>query len=95
MIFSFVALILRGLDALTTEETLVTALNKVSAVQIKNIRVIRDEATGTSRGYAVVELCSITESSQLLELLQQQQQPFEVDGKGVIAAYSKNTFSTM
>jgi len=87
-------LIFRGLDALTIEENMIGALSKVTALAVKNIQVIRDELTGTSRGYGFVEMSSIQDSSNLLETLHNLQ-PFEVDGKAIIVSYAKNTFSTV
>ena len=56
------ALIFRGLDALTTEENIVTAIHKVAPVVAKNIRIIRDELTQTSKGYGFAEMASIAVS---------------------------------
>ena len=39
----FVALILRGLDALTSEISLKAALSRVTMLPLKNLHVIRDE----------------------------------------------------
>ena len=88
------ALILRGLDALTTEETIVAALGKVTALTVKNMKVIRDEVTNTSRSFGFIEMNSIQDSTSLLETINRLQ-PFEVDGKAVLVSYAKNTFSTV
>lgn len=88
----FTALVLRGLDALTTEDSVITALSQVSYSTVKNIRVIRDEATNTSRGYGFMELNSVAEATKLLDQLARN--PLEVDGKQLLVAYAKNTFST-
>lgn len=89
------ALIFRGLDALTTEENIITALSKLSGIPVKNAKVLRDELTGTSRGFGFTEFNTLAESSQMLELLQNLPTPFEVDGKAIIVSYAKNTFSTV
>ena len=57
--FILTALIFRGLDALTTEETITAAVARLSQIALKNCKVIRDEATGTSKGFCFVELNSI------------------------------------
>lgn len=88
-------LIFRGLDALTTEETLSQALSQQTSLTAKNIKIIRDELTNTSRGYGFAEMSSILESAQVLEHLQQMNPPFEVDGKLILVAFAKNTFSTV
>ena len=43
------ALILRGLDALTTEETIVAALAKVTAHTVKNMKVVVVVAAATQQ----------------------------------------------
>ncbi|KAL5014288.1 hypothetical protein ScPMuIL_008558 [Solemya velum] len=89
-------LIFQGLDALTTEDTLAAAVYGVSALtELKNLKIIRDEITNTSRGYGFVELNSVMESTQLLETMNSLCPPFEVDGKQIIISFAKNTFSTV
>lgn len=88
-------MIFRGLDALTTEENIITAIHKTALVVLKNIRVIRDALTQTSRGYAFVEMGSIGDSSKLMDSISKLHGPFEVDGKAIIVNYAKNTFTTV
>lgn len=88
-------LIFRGLDALTTEDNLIMALTNVTSAGLKNIRIIRDELTNTSRGYGFVEMNTVMESTQLLETITQLHPPFEVDGKQILVSFAKNTFSTV
>lgn len=83
------------MDALTTEDNILAALSKVSALTVKNIKVIRDDLTGTSRGYGFVEMASLQQSTQLLETLHKLNHPLEVDGKAVLVSFAKNTFSTV
>ena len=92
--FYLLALILRGLDALTTEDNIKAALALVSSVAIKNAQVVRDTLTGTSHGYAFIELSSLADSTLMLRTIKDLQTPFEVDGKAIIVAFAKNTFST-
>ncbi|BFZ10470.1 hypothetical protein BsWGS_13509 [Bradybaena similaris] len=90
-------LIFRGLDALTTEETLVAALSQACAplpiAPIKNIIIIRD-TLGTSRGFGFVEFHSVSASTHMLETLSKLEPPLEVDGKQLVIYYAKNTFNT-
>ncbi|XP_013415990.1 RNA-binding protein 5-like [Lingula anatina] len=88
-------LIFRGLDALTTEESIMAALVKVTALTVKNCRVMRDSLTNTSQGYAFIEMNLAAEASQLLESLGRLNPPLEIDGKQVLMSYSKNTFTTV
>ena len=71
------------------------ALTKVSAIPVKNIKIIKDSLTGTSRGYGVAEFNSIQEATQVQQTMQNLDGPFEVDGKALIVSYAKNTFTTM
>ena len=84
----------RGLDASTTEENLLRALNNVAQLTCKNIQVIRDQASQASHGYAFVELSSVAESVNVLETLKSLNPQLEVDGKQVLVSFAKNTFST-
>lgn len=88
-------LIFRGLDALTTEENILTALMRVTALPTKNVRVMKDILTNTSKGYAFVEMNSLQESQQLLDTIHNLMFPFEIDGKAVVVSYAKNTFTTV
>jgi len=85
-------LIFRGLDALTVEEKIREALTMMGG-NVKNISVIRDDATQTSRGFAFAEFGSVLESSQILARIKDAA-CFEVDGKVVLSDYAKNTFTT-
>ncbi len=85
----------RGLDALTTEDNIIAALAQITSLKVKNIKVLRDELTGTSRGFGFGEMASIHESTQLLDIIKGMSGPLEVDGKGVMVSYAKNTFSTV
>jgi len=90
----FAALILRGLDGLTTEDSIVAAFARLTSMPLKNIRVVRDRLTGTSSGFAFAELHSLKESQDLLQYLESLPTPLEVDGKALIVNYAKNTFTT-
>ncbi|XP_050414738.1 uncharacterized protein LOC126828793 isoform X4 [Patella vulgata] len=89
-------LVFRGLDALTTEETLLQTISKHTLLPIKNVCIMRDKATSTSRGYGFAEMNSVSDSSALLEVLTAPTKPpFEVDGKQILVAFAKNTFTTV
>ncbi|XP_074646992.1 RNA-binding protein 5-like [Tubulanus polymorphus] len=86
-------LILRGLDALTTEDNICTALAKYTHNSPKNLTIVKDSAS-VSKGFAFMELTSIQEASQLMELWSSSLNPLEVDGKAVMVNYAKNTYKT-
>lgn len=89
------ALLLRGLDALTNELSILEMLGTITALTIKNINVVRNHRTGISRGYAFVEMNSAEDGYKLLETIGRLQSPLEVDGKAILATYAKNTYSTL
>ena len=88
------ALLFRGLDALTTEENLLRALNAVTQHTCKNVQVIRDATSQMSAGYAFVEFSSVAESMNILDLIKALKPGFEVDGKQILVSFAKNTFNT-
>jgi len=89
------ALLLRGLDALTVESSILQALSDISSIPLKSVCVMRNPVTGLSLGYAFVELNSLRDSSALLDIVSQLPYPVDVDGKAVMISYSCNTFSTV
>lgn len=93
-VYTYAALILRGLDGLTMEENIATAFASLTSMPLKNVRVVRDRLTGASSGFAFVELHSLKESQDLLQYLERLPTPLEVDGKALIMNYAKNTFTT-
>ncbi|UJR26617.1 hypothetical protein I4U23_007936 [Adineta vaga] len=98
--FSFVGLnpcntlVLRGLDILTTKETIEAKLIELTLIQMKNTAIVKDNYTGVSRGFAFVEYNSIHESVLVYEKLQTTTPGVEIEGKAVIAHFSKNNFAT-
>jgi hypothetical protein len=89
----FEALILRGLDALTTDETIRRYVLELQPdLTIKNIHIAREPGTNVASGYTFIEMGSILDANILLERLQ----PYvELDGKYVSVNYSKNNYSTV
>ncbi|XP_065179416.1 RNA-binding protein 5-like isoform X2 [Sycon ciliatum] len=82
-------LIFRGLDALSTELTVTEAVRAHTALPIKDVRLIKDRLTNTSRGFCFVELNSIAEANQLLESLQYLDPPFAIDGRSIIIGFAR------
>lgn len=83
-------LILKGLDTITHDETIRKALVEITALPIYDVRLIRDKLTSTSRGFCFVELGSIEEASQLLEIISNMQPHFTIDDRIVTASYAKH-----
>jgi RNA recognition motif-containing protein len=52
-------LVLRGLDILTSKETIESKLIELTLVYMKNCAIVKDNYTGVSRGFAFVEYNSI------------------------------------
>ncbi|CAF0730861.1 unnamed protein product [Didymodactylos carnosus] len=87
-------LVLRGLDALTSKEAVETKIFELTNIPVKNSCVAKDSVTGVSRGFAFIEFNSIQDSTTVFDKLQATNPSIELDGKLVMAHYSKNTFST-
>jgi len=89
------ALLLRGLDAMTSESGIMHAFSQVSSIPLKSVCVMRSPDTRLSLGHAFVELHSLRDSGALLDIVTRLPYPLEIDGKAVITAYARNTFSTV
>lgn len=60
------ALLLRGLDVLSTEESVLQGIQHAgSDLPIRSVRIGRDPLTNTSRGVCYIELNSVLDSMQL------------------------------
>ena len=92
--FLFQALILRGLDALSADETIRLAISTLTNVYPKNVHIAKDSLTSISSGFGFVELNSIQEATIVLQILQNVQPVFEIDGKQINVDYSKNNYTT-
>ena len=55
-------MLLRGLDALSTEDSVLNVLTQLTNLPIKAIRIGKDVLTNTSRGVCYVEMNSIVDS---------------------------------
>ena len=91
--YLLLALLFRGLDASTTEESILKCLNSTQ-MTCKNIQIIRDPTNNTSLGYGFLELSSVAESMNVLEILKALDPPLEVDGKQILVSFAKNTYAT-
>jgi len=54
--------LLRGLDALTTEDSVLAVLGPLTKLPLKSVRIGRDPLTGTSKGMCYVEMNSVVDS---------------------------------
>ncbi|XP_059471186.1 RNA-binding protein 5-like [Neocloeon triangulifer] len=82
-------LLLRGLDVLTTEETVLQSIQGLSAaIPIRSIRIDRDTLTNTSRGVCYVELNCVQDAMALHSNLMAAV-PLIIDEKTVTVSYCK------
>ena len=81
-LIDFSALIIRGLDVLSTEESVLQSIQHAgSDLPIRSVRIGRDPLTNTSRGVCYVELNSVLDSMQLYNKLMAS--PPTIDSKQV------------
>jgi len=80
---------------MTAESIIMHVFSQVSDIPLKSVCVMRNPDTGMSLGYAFIELHSLQDSGALLDIVHQLSYPLDIDGKAVIVAYARNTFSTM
>lgn len=59
---SSTAILLRGLDTLTTEDSVMTTLQNLTEIPIKSLRIGRDSMTNTSRGVCYVEMNTVVDA---------------------------------
>eukprot|EP00095_Tigriopus_kingsejongensis_P000467 snap_masked-scaffold217_size252476-processed-gene-1.22 protein:Tk00467 transcript:snap_masked-scaffold217_size252476-processed-gene-1.22-mRNA-1 annotation:"rna-binding protein 5-like" len=84
---TFSAVLLRGLDPLTTEDTVLNALNKLNSRPIKALRIGRDSATNVSNGVCYIDLNSQMDAVGLHNQLLGQ--PPVIDEKLISVSYQK------
>ncbi|XP_072136923.1 RNA-binding protein 5-like [Mobula birostris] len=82
--------ILRNIGSHTSVESILSALSPYATLALSNIRLIKDKQTQLNRGFAFVQLASIVEASQLLQILQSLQPPLSVDGKTIGVDFAKS-----
>jgi len=81
-------LLLRGLDVLSTEESVLQGIQHAgSDLPIRSVRIGRDPLTNTSRGVCYIELNSVLDSMQLHNKLAHS--PPTIDNKLVTISYCK------
>ncbi|XP_053338177.1 RNA-binding protein 10 [Clarias gariepinus] len=84
-------LILRNLGPHTTLEAILSSLAPFATLSSSNVRLIKDKQTQLNRGFAFVQLTTIVEASQLLQILQALQPPLSIDGKNVTVEFAKGS----
>ncbi|XP_072884845.1 RNA-binding protein 10-like isoform X4 [Hemitrygon akajei] len=83
--------ILRNLNYHTTQETILNTLAPYAVLSPSNIRLIRDKQSHLNRGFAFIQLSTIVEASQLLQILQSLDPPLVIDGKTINVEFAKGT----
>ncbi|KAM6188437.1 LOW QUALITY PROTEIN: RNA-binding protein 10-like, partial [Sarcoramphus papa] len=72
-------------------ESILAALAPFAALSPANVRVIKDRQTQLNRGFAFVQLATIVEASQLLQMLQALHPPLHIDGKSINVEFAKGS----
>ena len=65
----FSELLLRNLDVLTNEETLLKEISNVSSIPIQSCQIARDSLTNLSRGICYLEMKNVLEAIKLYNAL--------------------------
>ncbi|XP_068600493.1 RNA-binding protein 10 [Brachionichthys hirsutus] len=84
-------LILRNLGPHTLVEAIISALAPFATLSTSNVRLIKDKHTHLNRGFAFLQLSTIVEASQLLQILQALQPALSIDGKTVVVEFAKGS----
>nr|XP_020471946.1 RNA-binding protein 10-like isoform X2 [Monopterus albus] len=84
-------LILRNLGPHTSVEAILSALAPFATLSPSNIRLIKDKHTHLNRGFAFLQLSTIVEASQLLQILQALQPALSIDGKSIVVEFAKGS----
>uniref|UniRef100_A0A8C9Z8N9 RNA binding motif protein 10 n=1 Tax=Sander lucioperca TaxID=283035 RepID=A0A8C9Z8N9_SANLU len=84
-------LILRNLGPHTPVETILSALAPFATLSPSNVRLIKDKHTHLNRGFAFLQLSTIVEASQLLQILQALQPALSIDGKALVVEFAKGS----
>ncbi|XP_013873146.1 RNA-binding protein 10 isoform X2 [Austrofundulus limnaeus] len=84
-------LILRNLGPHTSVDAILSALAPFATLSPSNVRLIKDKHTQLNRGFAFLQLSTIVEASQLLQILQALQPPLSIDGKAIVVEYAKGS----
>ena len=78
-------MLLRGLDALSTEDSVLNCLMQLTNLPIKSLRIGKDSLTNTSRGVCYVEMNSVVDAMFLHNQLLGE--PPSIDDKLVSVSY--------
>jgi len=81
------SVLLSGLDALTTEDSVLNTLGPLTKLPLKSVRIGRDPLTNMSRGVCYVEMNSVVDSMFLHNQLLAE--PPIIDGRQVEVTYHK------
>ncbi|XP_029291895.1 RNA-binding protein 10 [Cottoperca gobio] len=84
-------LILRNLGPHTSVDTILSALAPFATLSPSNVRLIKDKHTHLNRGFAFLQLSTIVEASQLLQILQALQPALSIDGKAIVVEFAKGS----
>ncbi|XP_045912162.1 RNA-binding protein 10 isoform X2 [Micropterus dolomieu] len=84
-------LILRNLGPHTSLEAILSALAPFATLSPSNVRLIKDKHTHLNRGFAFLQLSTIVEASQLLQILQALQPALSIDGKAIVVEFAKGS----
>uniref|UniRef100_A0A1I8H5Q4 RRM domain-containing protein n=2 Tax=Macrostomum lignano TaxID=282301 RepID=A0A1I8H5Q4_9PLAT len=87
-------LVLRNLDALTTEESVAAFAEQMVSAKPKNACILRDPLTRSSKCCALIEFDSVTDSMQLVQMTREMD-IVELDGKAINIDYAKHTYKTI
>ncbi|KAM7540328.1 hypothetical protein Aperf_G00000034441 [Anoplocephala perfoliata] len=85
-------LILRCLDAFTSESSVQAAFTDQHSVQIKRCFIVRDASNNSSR-FAVAELPTVADAYKVVDTIVKDHKIFEIEGKAIAVAYAKNNFN--
>ncbi|XP_073178460.1 LOW QUALITY PROTEIN: RNA-binding protein 10 [Lepidochelys kempii] len=84
-------IILRNLNPHSTLESILAALAPYAVLSASNVRVIKDKQTQLNRGFAFIQLATIVEAAQLLQILQALHPPLHIDGKTINVEFAKGS----
>uniref|UniRef100_A0AAZ3SNW5 RNA binding motif protein 10 n=1 Tax=Oncorhynchus tshawytscha TaxID=74940 RepID=A0AAZ3SNW5_ONCTS len=88
---SSLSLILRNLGPHTSLESILSTLAPFATLSPSNVRLIKDKQTQLNRGFAFLQLSTIVEASQLLQILQALQPALSIDGKAIAVEFAKGS----
>lgn len=84
-------IILRNLNPHSTMDSILGALAPYAVLSSSNVRVIKDKQTQLNRGFAFIQLSTIVEAAQLLQILQALHPPLTIDGKTINVEFAKGS----